>query len=177
MKEEGNLPFTPFHFGPGLFIKSISPRSFSWGTFVLTQVVIDCETLYYMLQRTYPIHRTLHTFIGTSLAGLLTACLVLVGKQLLMRTGSDRPVIGRKPLLQSEISTKGILLGGLIGGASHPFLDGIMHHDMRPFAPWSDANPLLGLIGLVPLHLLCVFSGFAGLVIVVFLLSKQSAAG
>jgi len=173
------LPLTPFHFGPGLFLKGILPRHFSWGTFVLTQVVIDCETLYYLMHRTYPIHRTLHTFLGATIAGLLTACFVLVCKRMLRRALPQvyDEFAKQKPVVRSEGSTSGILVGGLVGGVSHPFLDGIMHRDIRPFAPWSDANPLLNWIGLAPLHLLCVLSGVVGLAIIVILLSRQRKAG
>ena len=45
---------------------------------------------------------------------------------------------------------------------SHPFLDGIMHPDVRPFMPWTDYNPFLGLIGLAPLHLACIASAVLG---------------
>src|SRR5262252_2406583 len=67
------MPFTPYHFGPGLFVKGLAARWFSWIAFVAVQVVIDCETLYYLERREYPIHRTLHTFLGGTLAGLAVA--------------------------------------------------------------------------------------------------------
>ncbi len=51
------MPFTPFHFGPGLFAKSLLPRHFSWLAFVASQVLIDCETLFYLVQRAWPIPR------------------------------------------------------------------------------------------------------------------------
>ena len=71
------MPFTPFHFGPGLFGKGIVPRRFSWMAFIVSQVIIDCETLYYLLQRTYPIHRFFHTFVGATLVGLLTGLFLI----------------------------------------------------------------------------------------------------
>ena len=37
-----------------------------------------------------------------------------------------------------------------------------MHPDVRPFMPWTDYNPFLGLIGLAPLHLACVASAILG---------------
>jgi membrane-bound metal-dependent hydrolase YbcI (DUF457 family) len=61
-------------------------------------------------------------------------------------------------------SALGVLSGGLAGGLSHPLLDGIMHADLRPFMPWSDVNPFLGLIGLAQLHLACVAAAIAGAV-------------
>jgi hypothetical protein len=55
------------------------------------------------------------------------------------------------------------IVGGASGGATHPFLDGIMHSDILPFRPWTDANPLLGWLGLPLLHLACVVAGVIGL--------------
>ena len=129
------MPFTPFHFGPGLLAKSLAPGRFSWSAFAAAQVLIDCETLYYILRREYPLHRELHTFVGATSAGLAAAVL-LPGLRLL----APGPVTRLKefdPFLKSEVSTTGILAGGLIGGASHPFLDGLMHGDIRPFSPWT----------------------------------------
>jgi membrane-bound metal-dependent hydrolase YbcI (DUF457 family) len=57
-----------------------------------------------------------------------------------------------------------VLSGGLAGGLSHPLLDGIMHPDVRPFMPWSDCNPFLGLLGLVQLHLACIAAVIVGAV-------------
>jgi membrane-bound metal-dependent hydrolase YbcI (DUF457 family) len=146
------MPFTPFHFGPGLLIKGAAPKRFSWSTFVLTQVVIDCETLYNIVEHRYPLHRELHTFLGATLAGLATAAAVVGAKKILKKEWR----------LHDELATPGVWLGGLIGGASHPLLDGIMHSDIRPFLPWSAANPLHGAIGLGLLHLACVSAGIAG---------------
>lgn len=154
------MPFTPFHFGPGLLVKGLVPDRFSWTAFVSAQVLIDCETLYYILGRQYPLHRELHTFVGATSAGLAGA-LMLLG----LRRLAAEP-LGRleafAPSLRSEASKAGIIAGGLAGGASHPFLDGLMHSDIRPFAPWTDANPLLGAIGLDSLHLGCLAAALAG---------------
>ena len=40
-----DMPFTPFHFGPGALLKSFLRHRFSFVTFVASQVVIDFETL------------------------------------------------------------------------------------------------------------------------------------
>ena len=37
-----------------------------------------------------------------------------------------------------------------------------MHADIRPFAPFSDANALLGIVSLRALHLSCVIAGAVG---------------
>jgi hypothetical protein len=64
------VPFTPFHFGVGLGIKAAARPVFSWSAFVAAQVLIDCESLYYLLQHEYPVHRFFHSFIGAAAMGL-----------------------------------------------------------------------------------------------------------
>lgn len=154
------MPFTPFHLGPGLLMKGAAPGRFSWTAFAAAQVLIDCETLYYIVQRQYPLHRELNTFVGATSAGLATA-VILLGLRRLAPGPSGR-LESFPSVLRSEASTAGIIAGGLIGGASHPFLDGLMHGDIKPFAPWTDANPLLGMVGLDALHLGCTAAALIG---------------
>lgn len=172
------MPFTPFHFGPGLFAKSLAPRHFSWGAFIVSQVVIDIETLHYMLQRTYPIHRFLHTFLGATTAGLLIGAILIGLKSLVRRVtppASDH-LKRYGTSVEAEFSSVGLFVGSLVGGVTHPLLDGIMHRDVRPLAPWSDANPLLGLVGLGTLHLGCLVFGVAGMIVVAIRLHHESLA-
>jgi hypothetical protein len=164
------MPFTPFHFGPGLALKGVAAPVFSWSAFAAAQVLIDCETLYYLVRQEYPVHRFFHSFLGATAAGLAAAilCLGIVRASaggLLERVGS---LVGSPSTARGECSSLGILAGGLLGGLSHPFLDGIMHPDVRPFMPWSDANPFLGLIGPMQLHLACIATALFGAVCVPF---------
>lgn len=55
--------------------------------------------------------------------------------------------------------------GALAGTLSHVALDSLMHHDIRPLAPFSEANGLLGAVSLDTLHLACVVAGVAGSVL------------
>jgi hypothetical protein len=64
------MPFTPFHFGPGALAKVLLPRHFSLVAFLATQVVIDCETLYYMVRREFPLHRVAHSYVGATAVGI-----------------------------------------------------------------------------------------------------------
>jgi len=161
------MPFTPFHFGPGLALKGVAAPVFSWSAFAAAQVLIDCETLYYFLvKQEDPWHRFFHSFLGATAAGLVAAILFLV----IVRASAVGfpPIVALRLLttstLRGEISPFAVLLGGLAGGISHPFLDGIMHPDVRPFMPWSDHNPFFGLIGLVELHLACTAAALFGAV-------------
>lgn len=42
------MPITPFHFGPGLLGKGLLPAKLSVTAFVAAQIVIDCESAYYL---------------------------------------------------------------------------------------------------------------------------------
>jgi Domain of unknown function (DUF4184) len=173
------MPFTPYHFGPGLLIKGIAARWYSWTAFIAVQVVIDCETLYYLSRQEYPLHRKLHTFVGATVAGVATAA-ALVGIKWLARRAAPQLVdsmrIGRSSI-EGEISTVGLLVGGIVGGVSHPLLDGPMHMDIKPFLPWTDKNPLLGVIGVEALHIGCEIAGVIGLVLVGIWLYVENRAG
>lgn len=163
------MPFTPFHFGPGLFGKSIAPEWFSMATFASVQVVIDVETLYHIVQGHDVLHRELHTFAGATITGLVVALLILAA------TGAMRRFeVGERLLswaahigLDGETRPAGIIVGGLAGGVTHPLFDGLMHRDIRPFRPFAETNPLLGLVDVGDLHVACLAAGALGTAILV----------
>ena len=148
------MPFTPYHFGPGIFAKSLSPRRFSLTAHVATQVAIDCETLYHILSHTKPDHRFFHTMVGASLVGISVA----VGLAILALFVKPIP-----PWLEDDLSWKALWIGGWYGGLSHAILDSMYHHDAMPFWPWSTTNPLLSPRYVAPE--ICVLTGFLGLAI------------
>jgi hypothetical protein len=158
-----------------LFGKSLITRHFSWLAFVASQVIIDFETLYYLLAHAYPVHRFFHTFLGATLAGAATG-VVIIGLRLLIEKHSPSFrafVAGLRPSLRSEFTNGGLLVGALMGGVSHPVLDGIMHRDIHPFAPWAGENPLLQIISVGTLHLGCLLFGLIGLAVVILRLYRE----
>lgn len=68
------MPITPFHFGPGLLIKSVTGKHFSWLAFVLANILIDLEPIGFFLFTGEPVHPYLHTYIGALALGLLFQC-------------------------------------------------------------------------------------------------------
>jgi membrane-bound metal-dependent hydrolase YbcI (DUF457 family) len=174
------LPFTPFHFGPGLALKGGATPVFSWSAFVAARVLIDCETLYYLVKQEYPVHRFFHSFLGATVAASLTTilCLVIVRASAFGFPRLVAQSLASTSTARGEFSSPGILLGCLAGGLSHPFLDGIMHPDVRPFMPWSDYNPFLGLMGVTSLHLACTAAAFFGAVgIALWRVRRDARAG
>ena len=66
--------------------------------------------------------------------------------------------------LSAEARLGPATVGGLLGGLSHPLLDGLMHRDVQPFMPIITGSPLLGLVDVRHLHLACAAAGAAGLI-------------
>jgi hypothetical protein len=158
------MPFTPFHFGPGIAIKAALPRYFSFAVFCFTQVAIDCEVACYLIRGQYPIHRWCHTYFGATFVAVACA---LIGRpvcQFLLRcwlAWADEPLKRLVPAT-ANIFWRSAFASAFLGTYSHVLLDSIMHYDMRPFFPFSDGNPLYRGISLLALHALCVVLGIAG---------------
>jgi hypothetical protein len=153
------MPFTPFHCGVGLLAKGTAPRRVSFTGFIASQVVIDLETAYYLVTHDWPVHRSAHTFV----AAIPLGALVGLGVWAVARWA--RSLIPKWFLGSPELALTPAVVGGLLGGATHPLLDGIMHWDPIPFWPFWPGNPLLGLTSLSVLHFGCVAAAFAGIVI------------
>ena len=158
------MPFTPFHIVAGASFKSIAPKHFSWSVFTLTNILIDCEPLYYFFTIDELSHKFFHTIIGASLIAIVCATM---GKPLCefglkLWNGSLEP--DDKKWLGSEIKISNLSAwtGAFIGAYSHLLLDSIMHQDMHPFHPFTDENQLLGILGKMELHILCLILLGAG---------------
>jgi hypothetical protein len=73
------------------------------------------------------------------------------------------PAQARWLAFPAEIGLREATIGAFLGAYSHVAIDSLMHEDMRPLAPLSEAGRLTGIIALDMLHLLCVATGIAGL--------------
>lgn len=162
---ESQLPITPFHFGPGVAIHSVRPRHISFLAFCASNVLIDVEPLYYMLTGQFPLHRFFHTYIGATLVAIATVLLYRGARRI------ARPLSLPNIFDWQELSTHAVAIGAFLGTYSHIVLDSVMHADIRPFAPFSDSNPLLGIVSLQALHLFCVAAGAVGAAV---LLARQA---
>lgn len=155
------MPITPFHFGPGAAIHALAPRYISFLSFCTANVLIDVEPLYYMVTGQFPLHRFFHTFIGASLIVAATL-LLFVGARRFARSFWLPDMFGWQ-----RLGLVPVLLGAFAGSYSHVVLDSIMHSDMRPLAPFSDANPLLGIMALDTLHWSCIAAGAIAVLVIV----------
>jgi membrane-bound metal-dependent hydrolase YbcI (DUF457 family) len=160
------MPVTPFHLLAIIPLKAIAPHRFSWGVFALTNVVIDLEPITYYLITLNPSHRYFHTIIGATLIAILCATYGRRLCELAIKTlhgelqDKDVRWIGK-----ASIGNAAAWSGALIGAWSHLLLDSLMHEDIKPLSPFTDLNPLLGVISMSNLNALCVASGLLGVVV------------
>jgi hypothetical protein len=175
------MPFTPFHMGSGLAIKALSGRHFSLMVFGFSQVAMDIEPLVRIIRGDALLHGFTHTYAGASLIALVS---VAVGRPV-CQFFLNYWIAGREAAFLSGlrgpklISWPAALAGAFVGTYSHVFLDSIMHSDMRPLAPLSDANGLLHVISVEGLHLLCLLGGILGfmLMLVLLLIGRRARVG
>jgi hypothetical protein len=149
------LPFTPFHVGPGLLLKSGVPQHLSVVSYAAANVAVDLEPLYYLSRHEWPIHRWAHTFLAAGLIGALVGVLLAAVTRKLVRGATA-------PACKGEIGVRPVVLGGLLGGLTHPLLDGLMYTDIHPLAPFTLANPLLGVVSPRMVIIVCVVTGIFG---------------
>jgi hypothetical protein len=163
--------------GPGLALKAVIGRHFSLMVFGFSQVAIDLEPLVRIARGDAELHGFTHTYVGATLVALAS---IVVGRpvcQFLLRFWNPDPAslfLNWIPAPKT-IPWSAAAVGAFVGTYSHVFLDSVMHSDMRPLAPLSDANALLHVITVEWLHLACVISGALG-VLLLFALSRVRAA-
>ena len=158
------MPITPFHFGPGLLIKSIAGRHFSWVAFVMANILIDLEPIGYFLLTGEPVHPYLHTYLGALVLGLLVAFFGRRPCEAWTRLWNKRlrPTELEWTKVSQTFTATAIATGGLLGTLSHVAIDSIMHFDVHPWKPFLPGNSIQGLIGIDGLHLWCLGAGLAG---------------
>jgi hypothetical protein len=158
------MPITPFHMGPGLLAKAAGGRHLSLMVFGFSQVAIDFEVAVHMVRQDDVLHGFAHTWIGATLVALLSAtvgppCCLWLSR--LVQRSRRLPTFQRFPW-PDHITRPAAFVGAFVGTYSHIVLDGMMHLDMYALAPFSEHQPLLGIVSVTTLHLVCVACGLAG---------------
>jgi len=165
------MPITPFHFGPGFLIKSAFSKCFSFRIFVLTNIIIDLEPIYFILTDQYPVHRFFHTYLGSTAVAVV--CIIL-GRPICYQLAKIWNIIFKNLIITTQrITVPALIAGALFGAYNQVFLDSIMHSDLLPFSPWNNTNALLHSLSYGQLHLFCILAGAIGFVIYRFKNYKQ----
>lgn len=155
------MPVTPYHFGAGVALKAVMPRQFSLTSFVLAQLVIDLEPLYYLTLREYPWHRFMHTLAGASLVVLLT---IFFARPFRLAVQGVWRWVDSSQATFPPTNWISINVGAVFGAYSHIALDSIMHDDVFPLAPFSQHSPLQGGLSIDDLERYLLAAGTLGLI-------------
>ena len=76
---------------------------------------------------------------------------------------------------QAKIPNKLILFSSLVGAWSHVFFDSLMHWDIKPFWPLTNANPMLGLISYPDVYIVTASGLYLFLALAVWQFAKKVA--
>ena len=148
------MPFTPLHMGPGLLLKAVLQGSFSLMVFGWSQILIDIQPLLVILTGHGALHGFSHSYLGATPIALLAAW-----------SGKYAGEFGLRVLRMAEygpIGWRAALVSALIGAYSHVAIDGIMHADMAPLAPFAGGRLFYGIVSVETLHILCLASALLG---------------
>jgi hypothetical protein len=167
------MPITPFHMGPGILVKAVLRGSFSLLVFGWSQIAMDIQPLVAIITGTGPLHGLTHSYVGATFIAVFSA---LTGKYL-FEFALSRLSMGAR--VGVNIRWRVAFLSAFIGAFSHIALDSIMHSDVKPFYPFSEANQLLHVVSTSALHRFCILSGLLGAALyfaVSYLLSRRAHA-
>jgi len=146
--------------GPGILLKAVLRSSFSLMVFGYANVLMDIQPLVAMTSGQGALHGWTHTWWAALVIGGFAG---LSGKWLadgVLRWFApvhDRP--------QPKVGPWIAFVSAYIGTLSHVALDSIVHPDVHPFAPWSDARPWLGAVSSGTIEAGCLIFGFVGTVL------------
>lgn len=157
------MPFTPFHLGPASWIGLLLFRFLDFPALLVSSVIVDLEpfaVLVFNLDR--PLHGFFHSFLGGSIAAILTAAAIYFLKGKINKL----MVVFR---LGQKSSFKKILAASFFGVYFHIVLDSFLYTDIRPFYPLH-SNPLYGLVSSTDVYLFSGLSFVLGIALYAFLL-------
>lgn len=151
--------------GAALIVKPGLNRNFSVITFGLAQVAMDIEPGVGMLTGADLLHGPTHTILGALVIGYLVKLIApSVCNYLLRKWNKEVTFHGLPQFAQPEpISKTAVTVGAFFGTLSHVVLDSLMHHDIHPLLPFSQINPLIGLVSHDGVYQLCAIAGFVGI--------------
>ncbi len=154
------MPFTPFHWGPGLLVSLLFFPLLDLPVFLVSVVVVDLEPLVLMLLGGSVLHGFFHSYLGATLAGLALVPLAYFLRGFL---GWLLRFFG----LEQSTSLSKIVVTALAGTNFHVFLDAFLYSEMHPLFPLL-GNPFYGLFSSGQVYFACIVGFVAAIPLYVF---------
>ena len=152
--------------GAALIVKPGLNRNISVITFGIAQVAMDIEPGIGMLTGADVLHGPTHTILGALVIAYLVMLIAPVVCNFLLSKW-NKEVTHHKLAwlaLPETTSRAAVTVGAFFGTLSHVALDSLMHHDIQPLMPFSQSNPLMGLVSHDGVYQLCAIAGVVGAV-------------
>jgi len=168
------MPFTPYHFGPNGFVSLVFKKWLDLPAFVLVNVVIDIEVLFYIRHTAGPwtrwnfAHQVFH-FHTLLIGGIVGA---VFGLSLFPFRNIFRKIMNFLRLGYKPTALK-MALSGLLGAWFHVAIDGIYHWDVQMFWPNRHYRPLWNLLSQPQVRYICLGFIFAAVALYVILLALK----
>lgn len=125
---------------------------------LVASVVVDFEPLFILiLGLDEPLHGFFHTFLGGTIAAVLTAAVIYFFQDQINR-------VMKVFRLAQKGSLKKIVWTSVFGAYLHVVLDAFLYPDMSPFYPFG-GNPLFGLFSALEVYTFCTVLLFLGTLI------------
>lgn len=161
------MPFTPFHMGAALLCKPFCKSSLSLITFGVAQILMDIEPGIGMLNGSNRLHGFSHTLVGAIMIAFVVILISPTICSAIFRKANRELEHYRVTWLifPERLRYRDVVFSALFGTLSHVVLDSILHTDIRPLAPFSELNPIFGLISHDGVYEICTLSGFVGIFI------------
>ena len=153
------MPYTPFHMGPAMVVKTGLQRRFSLVVFGWSQVVIDLQVLIVLLLGRGILHGVTHTYVGAVILGVFSAWTGKPFAEWFLKKCRVRDFDGRPFAVSWPVA----YFSGLVGTFSHVVLDSLVCWDMMPWWPFAAENLLLGAVPAGVVYALCMLAGIVGL--------------
>jgi membrane-bound metal-dependent hydrolase YbcI (DUF457 family) len=156
------MPFTAYHFGPNGFFGLVFKKWIDLPVFVLANVVVDLEVLFY---NDWPVHRYFHTLLIGAAVGAIWGLIAYPLKSIFKK-------IMRSIRISYSTNLRKMIISGILGVWLHILIDAFYHWDVRIFWP-SNSKPLFGLMSKYQVEILCIAFAFASVALYFALLLKQ----
>ena len=150
--------------GAALLVKPALNRRFSVITFGIAQVAMDVEPGVRMAGDSEVLHGFTHTIPGALIMAVLIMLVTPWICNGLLTKWNKEVTYYKMPGLAhpGTVSKTAVIAGAFFGTLSHVFLDSLMHHDIYPLSPFSQANPFIGLISHDGVYQACMVAGVLG---------------
>ena len=166
------MPFTPFHFGPALFIFSLliflDPLALFLGSIAvdfegILGLFFGHDIFFQNCGSSCILHGPLHSLLGGTIVALLLSTAIILAKRKI-------PFKLNQLLLKDN---KTILASSLVGVFSHLFLDSFLYPEMSLIWPFGFWNPFFGAIGSFEIYSFCVLTFVLGAGLMLIQIKKK----